>query len=293
MIGEALKSHIEKTLTQALNQSFSIESVVAQGGGSINETYQIKNALLPLFLKINSASKYPEMFDKEAEGLMALASTNTLLIPKPIVAGVINDSSYLVMSMIQSGSPGLDFWDDFGKKLADLHKVSVNYFGFESDNYIGSLKQSNNKLESWPEFFVQERLEPLVKIAYDSGRIDAQVSGGFEKLYTLLLDYFPKEPASLLHGDLWSGNFMADENGFPVIYDPAVYYGHREMDIAMSKLFGGFEPEFYAHYNEHYPMENGWQNRMEVCNLYPLMVHVILFGGAYAQDVQSILRRMV
>lgn len=293
MITEALKSHLEKTISQKLSQPISIDSIIAQGGGSINDSYQLKTSGSLLFLKVNSASNYPEMFEKEKDGLKALASTNTFNIPKAIVTGELNDQAYLVMSHIHSGSPAMDFWDDFGTKLANLHKVSSDYFGYESDNYIGSLHQSNNKLGSWPDFFVQERLEPLVKLARDSEKLDSTTSKAFEKLYSLMVDFFPKETSSLLHGDLWSGNFMVDENGFPAIFDPAVYFGHREMDIAMTRLFGGFDSEFYTIYNEHYPMENGWQDRLEVCNLYPLMVHVILFGGAYAQDVRSILRRLV
>lgn len=293
MINEGLKSDLEKKLTKVLDQKLSIDSIVSQGGGSINEAYRLSTNISPLFLKVNSASKYPRMFETEAIGLNTLASTNTLRIPEPLITGKYRDQAYIVMNHIGSGSPVLDFWDEFGHKLAGMHQVSAAYFGFESDNYIGSLNQSNKQMDSWSEFFVQERLEPLVKTARDSRQLDTNLNKDFEKLYSVLQDFFPIEPSSLLHGDLWSGNFMADANGDPVIYDPAVYFGHREMDIAMSRLFGGFDISFYEAYNEHYPMENGWQDRLEVCNLYPLMVHVILFGGAYLQDVKSILKRMV
>lgn len=272
--------------------SVSIESFSTVSGGSINDAFVLKTSGRSFFLKVNSSSKYPHMFERELEGLMALRQPDIIHIPKPILTGENNDQSYIIMAFIEGGSPGPNFWNDFGHRIARLHQMSNDQFGFENDNYIGSLSQSNKWHESWPSFFIHERLEPLAKKARDMGELTSEEIRKFDKLFVKLEDYFPTEKPSLIHGDLWSGNYMSDENGHPVIFDPAVYYGHREMDIGMSKLFGGFSPTFYDTYNETYPLENGWQERLDVANLYPLLVHVILFGGSYAYDVKRILQRM-
>ena len=179
----------------------------------------------------------------------------------------------------------------FGKQLAQLHQNTNTSFGLEESNYIGSLLQQNNLHNNWIDFFINERLKPQIKLARDNGKIDLSTITKFERLYTKLDEIFPEEPPALLHGDLWSGNFMVDEKGGPVIIDPAVYFGHREMDIAMTKLFGGFNQQLYQSYNEHFPLEKGWEQRVDICNLYPLMVHVNLFGGGYLEQVKSILNK--
>ena len=151
--------------------------------------------------------------------------------------------------------------------------------------------QQNNSHTNWTDFFIQERLQIQIKLARDHHQIESTTISKFEKLYHRLDDIFPKEQPALLHGDLWSGNFMVDEKGAPVIMDPAVYYGHREMDIAMTKLFGGFDNQFYDAYNAHFQLEKGWKSRIDICNLYPLLVHVNLFGGSYLQQVKNIITK--
>ncbi len=153
------------------------------------------------------------------------------------------------------------------------------------------LYQSNKKHDNWIDFFRTERLEKQVKLARDHNRMGKTVVQSFENFYRALPEIFPIEPPAFIHGDLWGGNFMTDENGAPVIIDPAVYYGHREMDLGMSQLFGGFDHAFYEAYHHHFPLEKGWQERVDYCNLYPLMVHLNLFGGGYLNSVQSILRK--
>ncbi|MFZ1687503.1 MAG: fructosamine kinase family protein, partial [Flavobacteriales bacterium] len=182
--------------------------------------------------------------------------------------------------------------------LARLHGHTNSTFGLDPastagrrDNYIGSLKQVNTGQVTWGEFFIHCRLEPQVKMAIDHQRIGMGDVLRFERLYGKLPSLFPIEPPALLHGDLWSGNFLCDAHHQPVLIDPAVYYGHREMDIAMTKLFGGFEPAFYSAYSDAWAMEIGWEERADLCNLYPLLVHVNLFGGSYAGQVAAILLR--
>jgi fructosamine-3-kinase len=172
-----------------------------------------------------------------------------------------------------------------------MHRHTADSFGLDHDNYIGSLPQYNQKRENWPAFFAEMRLEPQMKMARDEGRMDASDQRSFEKLYERLDRIFPEEPPALVHGDLWSGNYMVGPEGEPYILDPAVYYGHREMDLGMSTLFGTFGDAFYRSYDAEYPLEKGWEERSDLANLYPLMVHVNLFGGGFASEVRTILRR--
>ena len=285
------KNHIGVKLNEALGKNIIIENYSPVGGGSINEAYKIDTSDGLYFVKKNSARLFPQMFQKEIKGINIIGKTNEIIVPQIVCSGEIDNVTFLIMKHIQSGITGHNFWDDFGKKLASLHKYTDDFFGLDHDNYIGSLIQRNNKHDNWYDFFREERLEFQVKMARNNGQAGVDIVKGFERFYGRLESIFPKEPPALLHGDLWSGNYMINENGEPVLIDPAVYFGHREMDLAMTKLFGGFDKQFYQGYNKQYPLEKGWESRMEYCNLYPLMVHVNLFGGSYLQSVKSIIRR--
>jgi fructosamine-3-kinase len=153
---------------------------------------------------------------------------------------------------------------------------------------MGSLAQSNSKESDWAQFFIKHRLEPQVKMAVDSG---FTFSSSFDHIYKILDKEVPKAPPALIHGDLWSGNFMVDANDSPVLIDPAAYFGHRETDIAMTTLFGGFSSSFYDFYNSAFPLESDWQERIGLHNLYPLLVHVNLFGSGYVNQVNQVLRK--
>jgi len=288
---EQLYSAIELKLKEK-DINVSVISDVSVGGGSINDTYKIQTTGDAFFLKVNSAKKFPDMFEREFVSLYYLEKASAIRVPEFVGIGQKEDISFILMSFIEKGQSGPNFWRDFGQNLAAIHRNTNDKFGFEMDNYIGSLPQRNKWEDNWPDFFIHKRLESLVKNARDKGEIDGEISRQFDKLYVKLESFFPEESPALIHGDLWSGNFMSDTDGNPVIFDPAVYFGHREMDIGMSKLFGGFSHDFYEAYNDAFPMEKGWQERIEVANLYPLLVHVILFGGSYKYDVERILKRI-
>jgi protein-ribulosamine 3-kinase len=192
---------------------------------------------------------------------------------------------------LSGGSKPLDFWAQTGRGLAQLHQHSAGEFGLDHDNYIGSLNQYNQKETDWVEFFVNQRLQNQLRMCSDHGHADAGLLRMFDRLFPKLEQYFPHEPPALLHGDLWSGNYLCGNKGAAYLVDPAVYYGHREMDLAMSLLFGGFDREMYHAYHEVFPLENGWKERVDLCNLYPLLVHVNLFGGSYISQVRAILKR--
>ena len=286
--------HLKEIIKQLGFSSNDILNIEAILGGSINRTYCLITEEKKFFIKLNNSTTYPELFEKEQKGLLLLRNSNCgLFFPNPLYVGQIGEKTFFLMDYIDSSNPNQNFWSDFGHGLARLHRNSQPNFGLDHDNYIGSLIQLNNKKEKWTDFFVVERLMVQEKLAVDQGLLDKQTQINLEKLYAKVDQLFPDEPPALLHGDLWSGNFMASGEGNPCIFDPAVYYGHREMDIAMTHLFGGFAPKFYDAYQEVYPLENNWEQRIELCNLYPLLVHVNLFGSSYALRVKNILRRIV
>jgi protein-ribulosamine 3-kinase len=199
------------------------------------------------------------------------------------------DDAFLVMEFIEEGPKGTHFWQNFGKQLAVLHRCSNEKFGYSRNNYIGSLDQSNSWTTEWVRFFIEQRLEPQLRLA--EKLLSPADYRSFEKLFHRLEKLIPVEAPALLHGDLWGGNYLADEMGQPVLIDPAVYYGHREVDLAMMNLFGGFDSKVFEYYHREFPLEGGWKDRMGLHNLYPLLVHVNLFGGSYLQSVRSNLRR--
>ncbi len=284
------KAAIENFLTEKFSTPVQINSAFAVGGGSINSAYGLETNVGKFFVKLNSASRYPKMFEKEALGLKTLSDAGELPVPEVVGFDENRVDAFLVLKFIETGAPSDRFWEAFGHALARMHGHTADKFGLGHDNYIGSLSQSNTFHETWPEFFIEERLKPQIRLAID-GRLlmDSDVKA-FDNFFNRLSEIFPEELPALLHGDLWSGNFMTNEAGEAVLIDPAVYFGHREMDLGMSQLFGGFHRRFYSAYNEISSLEHGWEKRLDYCNLYPLLVHVNLFGGGYVDSVRQIIR---
>jgi protein-ribulosamine 3-kinase len=287
-----MKSSLNHSLSEILTQiNLPFNKCVPVSGGDINQAYCLFTPEKKFFLKINDAERYPDMFQREAEGLKALKENSAIKIPGVIRNGVENSIQFLMLEWMESGAMKKDFWEKFGETLADLHKNKQPYFGFETDNYIGSLSQENTKHSNWPDFYIQCRIMPLVKQLADGGSFSKSELQLAEKLCRKFQDIFPEESAALLHGDLWSGNFMIGADGYVAMYDPAVYYGHREMDLGMTLLFGGFDERFYETYNEIYPLEKKWKSRVGLTQLYPLLVHAILFGGGYGNQVKAIIKQ--
>ena len=289
MLPVPFKEELEKQLSEKFSRSLIIQNIKPVSGGCINNTIRLETNLKTFFLKINSAKKFPGMFETEAKGLQLLAKANEIKIPAVILSGEYDDISYLIFEWIEQGKRRKDFFEDFGRKLARVHKHTGKYFGLDHNNYIGSLPQSNQQSENGIDFFIEQRLLKQIDLAVANNAISNSTIEQFDNLFKKLPEIIPNETPALLHGDLWSGNYMTDENGAACIIDPAVYYGYREADIAMTKLFGGYDSEFYDAYNEELPLQNGWQERLDIFNLYPLMVHVNLFGGGYMQQVKQVL----
>lgn len=291
MLPDELKKSVELTLTAQFEKPVEITEIRSIGGGCINEAYSLKTNIGKHFIKYNSATAFPGMFEKEASGLKILADSKTIEIPEVLGTAETGKYAYLLLHYIETGAAARNFWEYFGTKLADLHRNTFEYFGLDHDNYIGSLVQKNNPHLDFCSFFISQRIEPQLKEARNKGALSQTETRYFDSLFNSLHNILPVEKPSLLHGDLWSGNFMVTQKGSACLIDPAVYYGHREADIAMTQLFGGFQLEFYHAYNRVWPMEKGWQKRMDIFNLYPLLVHVNLFGGSYARQVLQIIRQ--
>jgi protein-ribulosamine 3-kinase len=292
-----IPDHLIERLSALLGQHagvpVTIRSEVPITGGSIHDAYRLATNVSDYFVKVSSTDGFPSMFEVEADGLGRLRTQKAVRVPATIAFGEEQDQSFLLLEHIASGPKTGSFWEDLGRSLARLHRSTQERFGLERDNYIGSLKQVNTVHDRWADFFIHCRLEPHVKMARDKDRIGMGDVLRFERLYAKLPSLFPIEPPALLHGDLWNGNILCEEQGRAVLVDPAVYYGHREMDVAMTKLFGGSDAVFYSAYNDEWPMEKGWEERADLCNLYPLMVHVNLFGAKYVAQMETLLKRFV
>jgi fructosamine-3-kinase len=261
-------------------------------GGDINSAFQIEDTGgKKYFLKLNDAVRSPGMFEKEANGLSELKKGSSLYVPEVIRHGISGNYQYLLMEWIEKGPQSVNFWKSFGSGLADMHKVPQPFFGFTENNYIGSLVQVNSPAERWSVFYAQSRILPAVKQLFERRDFSKSDLSAAENFCNRINEIFPGEPPALLHGDLWSGNYMIAANGHAAIFDPAVYYGHREMDLGMTRLFGGFDLDFYRSYQAFYPLEKGWQDRLRYTQLYPLLVHSLLFGGHYIQSVKNVLRQ--
>lgn len=281
-------------LEVALARRFGLEVKGAErlSGGDINDAFAVSLADgRSLFVKTNRDAR-PFLFEAEARGLAWLADASAIRIPAVLGVGAAGEPPYLALELIHPAARKRGFDDELGRALAALHRAGAPGFGLDHDNFIGSLPQSNKGHERWADFFLAERLEPQLKLAVSSGRASAAMRRGFERLSVRLSSLTgPTEPPARLHGDLWGGNLHVDETGSPCLIDPAAYGGHREVDLAMMRLFGGFSERVFDAYREAFPLAPGSEDRVPLYQLYPLMVHVNLFGGGYAASVESVLAR--
>lgn len=262
-------------------------------GGDINEAWRIETTSGIYFLKQHRQPPTPDFLEIEARGLATLAKTKTIKTPTVFDAGNLNGTAYLLMEYVPSATPNKSGWENLALQLAAVHQTTQDDFGLDHNNFIGSLPQANHYHNTWSEFYVTERLKPQVKMAADRRLLNANDLKMFEKLYKEIPEICPKELPALIHGDLWNGNFLISKNQVPVLIDPAVCYGHREMDLAMTHLFGGFDDVFYNTYNDFFSTENGFLDRMEIYQLYYLLVHLNLFGKSYLGQVKYVVRQFI
>jgi fructosamine-3-kinase len=286
---------LDEPLATALERALGSTPTAARrlSGGDINDAFEVRLAdARSVFVKAN-ASASPEMFPAEARGLAFLAEARALRIPSVLAVSSARDSvRFLAHEMVRSKGTARDYDETLGRGLAALHRFGTPGFGLDYDNFIGSLPQSNRAHARWADFYQNERLAPQLERAALRGRASVGMQRGFARLFARLPDLVgPEESPSRLHGDLWGGNLHTDDQGAPCLVDPAAYGGHREIDLAMMRLFGGFGERVFESYAEAFPLSPGARERVQLYQLYPLMVHVNLFGGGYASQVESILAR--
>ncbi len=295
--GSAMRSVVNPQLKQAIATALDddVSDTSSVSGGDINDAFSVElGSGRRVFVKTNTSAP-PAMFEAEAKGLRWLAEADALRVPEVLAHSTANsEHGFLVLSWVDRGSPSPEHDSLLGRGLAALHRSGTPHFGLEHDNFIGRLFQSNTVAASWAEFYVLRRLEPMLKMAVDSHRASSSIKAGMNKLFTKMEDRVgDPEPPARLHGDLWSGNALTDERGRPVLIDPAVYGGHREIDLAMMQLFGGFSDAVFSEYHNAFALADGWRDRVPLYQLYPLMVHVNLFGGHYGDQVEHALRKVV
>lgn len=281
---------IADQIGRATGELFQIATSRAVSGGCINTAMVISDGRRAYFVKLNTAERL-EMFEAEAAGLAALAAPGAIRVPKPVCSGILDTHSYLVMELMDLGGR----FDGIraGRQMAELHRATSETFGWQRDNTIGSTRQHNTQSADWVSFWREQRLGKQLGMAAANGyggRLQAAGERLMERL-DVLIDHQPQP--SLLHGDLWGGNIGATGDGQPVIFDPAVYHGDREADLAMTELFGGFGPDFYAAYREAWPLDPQYATRKILYNLYHVLNHLNLFGGGYLSQSQGMIERLL
>lgn len=297
----ALREGVEAALSLRATRSVEILGAEPVSGGCIHQTARVSTNLPEDFFLKWAQGPPSDVFEAEADGLSALQGltrdSTGLTVPEVIGYADAGESpSWLLLEYVPRGSPAADYPVRLAEALAILHEPGEGPYGWHRSNYIGSLPQTNAPMDDWPAFWWSERLEPQLALAGDNGRL-----GGLEREWATLESRLPtlvggaeEDGHAVLHGDLWSGNVYPGPDGGPVLVDPAVYRGHREVDLAMTELFGGFPKSFYAAYEECRPLTSGYvEIRRGVYQLYPLLVHVNLFGGGYVDGAAGALRRVL
>lgn len=283
---------IAEHIRAASGAPFAPRSTRSVGGGCINSAMVLSDGVTHWFVKLNRA-ELADMFAAEADGLAAMAQTASIRVPTPLCTGVAGSQAFIVMEYIALGGRAADSAALAGERLAAMHRCTAAQFGWHRDNTIGSTAQRNRRHEDWIEFWRQERLGFQLDLAARNGYSGRLARHGERLLdrFAALIDHAPAP--SLLHGDLWGGNFAVADDGSPVIFDPACYFGDREADIAMTELFGGFGADFHAAYQAAWPLDGGYRTRKTLYNLYHILNHLNLFGSGYLGQAEGMIDRLL
>jgi fructosamine-3-kinase len=289
----SLRDAIAHAISAASGEVFMPRTRRAVNGGCINTTEVLEGGGRRYFVKFNDAARLA-MFAAESEALIEIAASQSVRVPQPVCSGVHGDRAYLVLEYLDFGRSTAKSDELLGRQLAAMHRATRARFGWKRNNTIGSTPQINTQEDSWLTFYREQRLRFQFELAAKNGHGQDLLRLGeplLEKLATFFSGYQPL--ASLLHGDLWGGNHAALHDGTPVIFDPALYYGDREADLAMTELFGGFGSGFYAAYREAWPLDPGYTVRRDLYNLYHVLNHLNLFGGGYRGQAHRIIDRLL
>lgn len=282
---------LERMLFQVLGDELKVEDILMQSGGSINMAVCAQTAHGNFFVKWNEL-QYLDMFEKEAKSLEFLKGKSTLRIPEVFGFGQVEEKAFLVLEFLEQGMESPEYWRKLGEGLAQLHENTATAHGLSFDNYIGKLEQINRQETNWSNFYIERRLKPQVgRLTYE-GNASPDFQKRFDAFSKKLSEILPASKPCLLHGDLWSGNAFATGSD-ATVFDPAIYYGAPEMDLAMTELFGGFAPEFYVAYEDQSSITPHYKQHKDLYQLYPLLVHANIFGvnSGYLSAVDRIIKR--
>lgn len=279
-----------KLFINSLHQE-KITEFSSVGGGSINDAYRYAVGNEKFFIKYNH--EVEGIIEKEVDGLKAISSLNCIATPEVIAFEKIDGYEVLVLPFIKGGLKNPPAWENFGQQLAEMHSKPAPYYGWYQSNFIGSLSQTNENRDNFIDFFINQRLTPQIQLAQQNQYFSSKELNLFDSLFQKLNDILPDTKPSLVHGDLWSGNFMIGEEDKPYLIDPSIHYNFRETDMAFTHLFGGFESKFYEAYNAHFPLATKFSERIPLYNIYPLLVHLNLFGTGYYGSVMNNLEQYV
>ncbi len=284
---------IAEQISFTTGYDFDVQTTQSISGGDINAAFRFQGVSSSYFVKLNHANRQA-MFEAEFMGLQALTETSTVAVPKPLVHGVTDDVSFLILEYLTLMRTTSASERVLGQQLAQLHLKRQPHFGWHIDNTIGSTNQPNARSNNWVNFWREQRLGFQLQLAAKNGYSSRLQSLG-EKLCEQLGDFFVdyKPQPSLLHGDLWVGNSASIAGNLPVIFDPACYFGDRETDLAMTELFGGFGRDFYAAYNDVWQLDAGYKTRKTLYNLYHILNHVLLFGGSYVSQAEKMMQNLL
>lgn len=284
-------TEISQAISDQTKSQFELENRRSIGGGCINQAYHLIGKQQSYFIKLNSANQV-EMFAAEALALQQMYDTQTIRVPRPICWGIADNNSYIVLEWLDLGRGDHKSWQEMGKKLALLHQsAGENRFGWQINNTIGDTPQINDWYDNWADFFAEQRIGYQLRLANRRGGNFSNPNLIIETVRTKLKNR--NLSPSLVHGDLWSGNAACTIEGEPVIIDPAAYYGDREVDIAMSELFGRFPASFYQGYNQQWQLDVGYEDRKTIYNLYHILNHFNLFGSGYISQANSMIRKIL
>ena len=292
---DALTAGVQAVIESQTGVGASVVSRSSCGGGCINQAEIFELADGRRFFVKSNSNCGSDFFAKELLGLQAMAATDTVNVPEVVGSGrVTGGVHFLILQAVDSAAPSPDFSEILGRQLARMHRAEsgVQRFGFGEDNFLGSSAQPNAWCESWAEFWVQQRLGFQFSLARKNGYGEPSFNDLAERLLSRVSELVStSEPPALIHGDLWSGNYMVGGDGQPVLIDPAVYYAHREAEFGMTTLFGGFDDRFYAAYQEVWPLPDGSTDRIAIYRLYHLLNHLNLFGSSYRSQCLEIMKR--
>ena len=286
---------IAADISAAIHAPFILHTQRPVSGGDINTAYVVADRSGPAyFVKLNTAARVA-MFEAEAEGLREIARANIIRVPQPLCWGATADSTYLVMEYVElAGGSSAQSQVRLGQQLAQLHRVTTPLYGWRINNTLGSTPQINTMRNDWPSFWREHRLGFQLSLAARNGYTGALQRKGEQLLADISAFFTTYTPTpSLLHGDLWAGNYGADSHDNPVIFDPAVYYGDRETDLAMTELFGGFSENFYHAYRDAYPLDAEFKTRKILYNIYHVLNHLNLFGGSYLRQAEHMIDNLL